>query len=106
MTTRSWILAGWVCITAAAGLAMTAIIEALDAVGHQCVHPLVTRGLVPFVCPGAAAEFVHGLICAVLAGAAFFSGLACFLWAAHLRSVRQLTRIRQSQAGARSGPFR
>jgi hypothetical protein len=105
MTARSWIIAGWVCITAAVGLAIAAIIEALDAVDHQCVQPLVRHGLVAFACPGAAAEFVRGLICGVLAGVAFFSGLACFLWAAHLRSVQQFTRIHQSQVGVRPRLF-
>ena len=69
------------------------------------VQPLETHGLVVFACQGAAAEFVHGLICAVLAGVAFFGGLTCFLWAAHLRSVQQLTRIHQSQVGVRPGLF-
>jgi hypothetical protein len=101
MTARSWIIAGWVFIAAAAGLATAAIVQALDAVTATCVRPLVTHGLVPFTCQGAGAEFVRGLICAVLAAAAFFSGLACFWWAAHLRSVQQMTRISQSQAGAR-----
>lgn len=41
----------------------------------------MTNGLVRFTSEGVAAEFVRGLICAVLAGVAFFSGLACFLWA-------------------------
>ena len=38
---------------------------------------------------------VRGLICAVFAGAAFFSGLACFFWAAHRRTLEEITRIRQ-----------
>jgi hypothetical protein len=101
MTARSWIIAGWVSIGAAAGLVIAATVQALDAVTPTCVQPLVTHGLGPFTCQGAAAEFVGGLICAVLAGVAFFSRLACFLWAAHLRLVQQVTRIGQSQAGAR-----
>ncbi len=75
MTPRSWITAGWVSMTAAAGLAIAAIVQALDAVNPTCVQPLVTHGLVPFTCHGAGAELVRGLICAVLAGVAFFSGL-------------------------------
>jgi hypothetical protein len=77
----------------------------LDAVTPTCVQPLVTHRLVSFTCQGAGTEFVRGLICAVLAAAAFFSGLACFWWAAHLRSVQQMTRIGQSQAGARRRLF-
>jgi glycerol uptake facilitator-like aquaporin len=101
MTPRSWITAGWVSIAAAAGLAVAAITQALDAVNPTCVQPSVTTGLIHFTCPGAAAGFVHGLICAVLAGAAFFSGLACFFWAAHLRSMGQMMQIRQSPARTR-----
>lgn len=105
MTPRSWISAGWVSIAATAGLAIAAIVQALGAVGHTCVQPLVTTGLVHFTCPGAGAEFIRGLICAVLAGVAFFSGLGCFFWAAHLRSMQQLAQTRQSQAGARHRLF-
>jgi len=98
-------MAGWVFIAATVGLAIAAIIQALGAVSPTCVRPLVMSGLVHVTCPGATAEFVRGLICAVLAGVAFFSGLACFLWTAHLRSLQQMTQIRQSQAGARHGLF-
>jgi len=92
-------------IAAAAGLAIAAVVQALDAVTHRCMQRLVTHGLVPLTCQVAVAEFVRALICAVLAGVAFFSGLACFLWAAHLRSVHQVTRIGQSQARARPRLF-
>jgi len=105
MTARSWIIAGWVSIAATAGLAVAAIVQVLDAVTPACVQPLVTSRVAPFTCQGAEAEFVRGLICAVLAGVAFFSGLACFLWAAHLRLVQQVTRIGQSRAGAQHRLF-
>jgi hypothetical protein len=105
MTPRSWITAGWVSIAATAGLAAAAIVQALDAVNRTCVQPLVTNGLIHSTCPGAGAEFVRGLICAVLAGVAFFSGLACFFWAAHLRSMRQMARNRQPQTGTRHRLF-
>ena len=105
MTARSWIIAGWVSIAAAAGLAIAAIVQAMDAVTARCVQPLVIHGLVLFTCQDAGAEFVRGLICGVVAGVAFFSGLACFLWAAHLRSVQQMTRIGRSRAGPRHRLF-
>jgi hypothetical protein len=92
-------------IAAAAGLAIAAIIQALEAVNRSCGQPLVTSGLAGVTCQGAGAEFVRGLICAVLAGVAFFSGLACFFWAAHVRSMQQMTRTSQSQAGGRHGLF-
>jgi glycerol uptake facilitator-like aquaporin len=105
MTTRWWITAGWMFIAVATGLAIAAIAQALGAVTPGCVGPLVTHGLIPVMCQGAAAEFVRGLICAVLAGVAFFSGLACFWWAAHVRTVQRMTQIGQGQAGARHRPF-
>jgi CheY-like chemotaxis protein len=105
MTPRSWITAGWVSIAAAAGLAVGAIAQTLGAVNSTCVQPLVTGGLAHVTCPGAGAQFVRGLICAVLAGVAFFSGLACFFWAAHLRSTQQMRWIGQSQADARHRVF-
>ena len=88
-------------MAATAALAIGGIVQALDAVGRSCVQPFVTNGLVSFTCPGAGAEFIRGLVCAVLAGVTFFSGLACFFWAAHLRSLRQMTRVRPSQVGVR-----
>ncbi len=97
MAPRSLITVGWVFIAAAGGLAIAAIIQALDAVNRTCVQPLVTNGLTHSACPGAGAEFVQGLICAALAGAAFFSGLTCFFWAAHLRSMRQMAQVLQSR---------
>lgn len=90
-------------MTGTAGLGIAAIVQTLDAVNATCVQPLVTSGLAQVICPGAGAEFVRGLICAVLAGVAFFSGLACFFWAAHLRSL-QAIRVPQSQEGPRTGP--
>jgi hypothetical protein len=102
---RSWIAAGWVFIAATAGLAIAAIIQALDAVNSTCVQPLAFGGLTHFTCPGAGAEFVRGLICAVLAGVAFFSGLTCFFWAAHLRSQQRITQILRSQVGTRHRLF-
>jgi hypothetical protein len=100
MAPRSWITAGWMFIAAAAALAIAAIVQTLDAVSRTCGQPLVASGLVHFTCQGTGTEFLRGLICAVLAGVAFFSALACFFWAAHLRSMQQLARARQPQAGA------
>jgi hypothetical protein len=96
MTRRSWITAGWVFAAAAVGLAIAAIVQALDAVNSPDGQRLVTSGLAPVPWQAAAAEFVRGIICAVFAGVAFFSGLACFFWAAHRRIVEEITRIRQS----------
>jgi len=93
MAPRSWIIAGWVFVAAATGLAVAAIVQALDAVNSPHGHRLVIYGLAPVPWQAAAAEFVRGLICAVFAGVAFFTGLACFFWAAHRRTLEELTRI-------------
>ena len=98
MPPRSWITAGWVAIAVTAGLALAAIVQVLGAASPACTQPLAAHGAVHFTCQGAVAEFVRGLICAVLAGVAFFSGLSCFFWAAHLRSMEQMTQARRSQA--------
>lgn len=89
MGPRVWITAGWVFILAAVGFAVAAIVEVLAAgpAGHVCVQ------LAGVNCPGGGAQLLVGLICAVGAGVAFFSGLACFFWAAHLRSLHALARI-------------
>jgi hypothetical protein len=97
MTPRSWIAAGWVFVVAAAGLAIAAIVEALDAVNSPYLSQrFAAYGLAPVPWRAAAAVFVRVIICAVFAGVAFFSGLACFFWAAHRRTVEEITRIRQS----------
>ena len=96
MAARSWIIAGWVFVAAATGLAVASIVQALDAVNSPYGQRLVTDGLAPVPWQAAAAEFIRGIICAVFAGVAFFSGLACFFWAAHRGTVEEITRIRQS----------
>jgi hypothetical protein len=96
MGPRSWIIAGWAFITGTVGLAIAAIVQALSAVNARCLQPLVTSGLPQVACPGASAEFIRGVICGVLAGVAFFCGLACFFWAAHLRSLDQAMRMQRT----------
>jgi hypothetical protein len=91
MSSRLWITAGWTFIAVTAGLGIAAIVQTLNAVNSTCAQPLVTDGLFRSACPGTGAEFVRGLICAVLAGVAFFSGLACFFWAAHRRTLDRMT---------------
>lgn len=86
---RAWIVGGWVFIAAAAGLAIAAIVQVLGAgtSGRICVQ------LAGVTCPGSGAQVLVGLICAVGAGVAFFSGLACFFWAAHLRTLQALASL-------------
>lgn len=86
---RAWITVGWLFIAAMAGFAAAAIVLVLGASpgGRVCVQ------LAGVTCPGSGPQFLVGLICAVGAGVAFFSGLACFLWAAHLRTLHALARV-------------
>lgn len=101
MGARAWITAGWVFIIGMAGLVIAAIVLVVTAgsADHVCVQlagvscPPGGRNL--FTGLGGApliggAQLLAGLICAVGAGVAFFSGLACFFWAAHLRTLHAL----------------
>ncbi|MBO0770186.1 MAG: hypothetical protein J2P35_01875 [Actinobacteria bacterium] len=93
MTPHRWIIIGWVCIAATAVLAAVAAFLALDAFSPPIMRPLTApQVIVPG--PGAApAELMGGFITAVLAGVSFFTGLACFFWAALLDSRQQLASI-------------
>lgn len=64
----------------------------VDALSPPVIQPLTaTRVVVPG--PGVPAELMGGFITAVLAGVAFFTGLASFFWAALLDSRQQLASI-------------
>jgi len=51
--------AGWVSIAIAAGLAIAAIVQVLDAASPACLQPLAANGAVHVTCQGAGAEFVR-----------------------------------------------
>ena len=103
MTPHRWLIAGWVCIAATAVLAAAAAFLALDAFSPPTFQPLtVPRVIAPG--PGAPAELMGGLISAVLAGVAFFTGLACFFWGALLDSRQQLASILELLRGGRQRP--
>ena len=87
---------GWAFAAVTGGLSIAAIFQTLNATTRVCFQPETANGLLQFSCPGAGPEFLRGIICAVLAGATFFSGLACFYWAAHLRTMQLMTQIHQS----------
>lgn len=74
--------------------------QALDAIIVHAVQPLTAPQI---IVPGAgsAAELMRGFICAVLAGAAFFTGLACFFWGALLDSRQQMARVLDLLRGGR-----
>jgi hypothetical protein len=92
MTPRHWFVAGWLFIVATAGLAIAGAVLVLNAVssGFQ-VYPassqiVINPSQTPF-------GLMLGVVLAVLAGVAFFSGLACFFWGAMLDSRQRMTEI-------------
>jgi hypothetical protein len=81
MSTRWWIGLGWLIICVSAGFAIASTILAWGAVTTTCSQaPGVRMGM--FTCPGTATHLMVGIICGVLSGVAFFTGLACFFWSA------------------------
>lgn len=92
MAPRRWITVGWACIAVAAPLAVAAVVQVLDALSVRVAHPLNTSQIF-LAGMGAPTELMRGFICAVLAGVAFFAGLACFFWGALLDSRQQMARI-------------
>lgn len=95
MTPRRWFVAGWLFLIAAAGLAVSGATLALAATDGLYVQPDTVPGNVLPVGPDTA-ELMIGVILAVLAGVAFFSGLACFFWGATLDSRQRMEQILQS----------
>jgi hypothetical protein len=75
-------------------LAVLAAIQALDAVSVRTIQPFSSSQIF-VVGSGSAAELMRGIICAVLAGVAFFTGLACFFWGALLESRQQMAYLLQ-----------
>ena len=106
MTPRAWIIAGWVLIAAAAVSAIVAVIAVLGS-----GSAVVCVQLAGVTCPGNRAQllpalggtqFLDGIICAVGAGVAFFSALACFFWAAHLRTLHALRALAEAKGAVAS----
>lgn len=84
MGPRVWITAGWLLLAVAVAAAIVAVVLVLGADSAiYCVQLAGVKCLQN-------AQLFAGLICAVCAGAAFFSALACFFWAAHLRTMDAL----------------
>jgi hypothetical protein len=95
MTPRHWFVAGWVFIAATAGLAVAGAVLVLNAVsGGVQFYPAPSQVIfsprwTPF-------GLMLGVVLAVLAGVAFFSGMACFFWGAMLDSRQRMAEILQS----------
>lgn len=93
MTPRQWTITGWVLIAAAALLAAVSVSTAFVAL--STVSPLLAGA------PAAPSRtFLLAVVLGVLAGVAFFSGLACFFWSAAERHRERLDAIlRRLDAG-------
>jgi hypothetical protein len=88
MTAHRWIIAGWVFLTAAALLAVVSIWEAFDA-----FQPVTAQPLGPDSGTVAARVLLRAVVLGVLAGTAFFTGLACFFWEAARQRRGRLDQI-------------
>jgi hypothetical protein len=96
MMPRHWFVAGWLFIVATAGLAVAGAVLVLNAAssGFQ-VYPDSSQ--VVFSPSGIPFGLMLGVVLAVLAAVAFFSGLACFFWGAMLDSRQRMAQILQSR---------
>ncbi|MCP2341216.1 hypothetical protein [Actinomadura rupiterrae] len=81
MTIGAWIRAGWgfMVVAGLLGALSAALVFSSVRDGAVIVQPLRAAFTTPQVIQ--LGRFLSGLVSAVLAGAAFFSGLACFFWA-------------------------
>ena len=95
MLPRRWFVAGWVFIIATAVLAVAGAVLVLNAVsGHDQFYAGSSQ--IVFSPSHAPSGLMVGVVLAVLAGVAFFSGMACFFWGAMLDSRQQMAEILKS----------
>lgn len=80
MSPLSWKVAGLIALVAAVPLAVLSIAQAFDAIGPATVVP--TGRPESFRDWTDLAALMRALVLAVLAGVAFFCGLACLFWGA------------------------
>lgn len=96
---RAWIVLGWLFLFAAIMLALTGAVQVANAASPVvCAVPAgvscspggaqLLPGISVAISPGSA--IIGGVMFAVAGGVAFFSALACFFWAAHLRTLAAL----------------
>lgn len=100
MGPRAWIIAGRLLLVLAGVAAIAAVIQVvgggspvacLQRIGVSCQSGGGAYQSQLQIYPGLGGTmFLTGLICAVAAGVAFFSALAAFFWAAHLRTLAAL----------------
>ncbi|GAB3960430.1 hypothetical protein GCM10029978_009680 [Actinoallomurus acanthiterrae] len=93
MTSKHWVIAGWALMAGAALLAGVAVVQVFAAIDND---PIVAVPLRRDFSPPQVIQvtaFLRGVVAAVLAGVAFFSGLACFSWSATRRRNDLLEQI-------------
>lgn len=90
MTTQRWMTAGWVFLPATALLALASVWKAFDSIRSVAVPSL---GSGPDITTVAAPVLLRAIVLGVLAGTAFFTGLACFFWGAAQRRCHRVEQI-------------
>ena len=93
MTSKTWIIAGWALMAGAALLAVVAAVQVFASIDNDPGVAVPLRRDVPAPHVIQVTVFLRGVVAAVLAGVAFFSGLACFSWSATRRRDDLLEQI-------------
>ncbi|MFC4909199.1 hypothetical protein [Actinomadura gamaensis] len=105
MTVSAWIRVGWgfMAVTGLLAVIAAAMVFASITDDALVVQPLLPQRSTPQVIH--LGRFLAGVTAAVLAGAAFFAGLACFFWGATCRRrelLEELLRRLPDQAVGRA----
>lgn len=94
VTPYRWAIAGCGFLAATAVLAVLAVVQVLDAASGVYVPPVAGPDTpVGPAYQNVVVQFLRGVIYGVLAGVAFFSGIACFFWGALLDSRQQTAQL-------------
>lgn len=93
MTTQRWKAAGGLCILLAVVFAAVAIVLVFRGGSGFAPTSGVAIGLVPSVLGTLPVNLLRSIVFGVLAGVAFFSGLACFFWSATVAAREQRAEI-------------
>ena len=91
MTPRRWTVTGWALLVATVLLAVVSVSEAFDAIKPAAVPPPLPPAAKPTTI--AVHTLLWAIVLGVLAGVAFFTGLACFFWSAAQQRRRRLDEI-------------
>ncbi|HVV25288.1 MAG TPA: hypothetical protein VHF06_38010 [Pseudonocardiaceae bacterium] len=101
MTTQRWKAAGWLCILLAVVFAAVAIVLVFRGGSGFVPSGGVAIDIVPSVLGTLPVNLLRSIVFGVLAGVAFFTGLACFFWSAAVVAREQraeIIRLLENQA--------